>query len=1206
MQIFTKKQLLLILFIVVFFLIPLPQWILQAQNSASSPGFKDQLVLKVKECARKDVQMNKAPETTEGLSLLFGKEAEKCGLTLLEIQAIYETTYKKATESQNPLKKLFRIDFLGWLAFILLGLITILNKFIVGTLVKLCKLFGKAVYNQIAGLRPFWRLSLNRYRKSLEAYYGTVRIPFLKEQNLSMKEVYVSLRMKDEININKALTENKHILVTGEPGSGKSMLLRNLTYSYSCSGLKNITGHPIPVLIELNRLNDSDFSLKKHMVHALECNNFPQAGNFIESFLEKGRLLLLFDGLDEVNTSNRQKVVRNIKDLVQTYPANCVIVTCRKAVYKNDFADSWDTHLEIVNFDDKQIEQYLTPWENKMPEERSVEHLLSSLYERPRIMALARNPLLLTMVANLYTNTAFQLPHSRAEFYSQSSKLMLESWKNERNIYKAVQKHFILKHLALFNQVRSLKEKNDRKSIPYEDLMEQIGNILPKLHLNNDDILPILSEIIERSGLLKEIDGGDKYQFSHLTLQEFFAAQELESEQDTLLSYFKETPGDWREVIRLWCGLEHESTELINKLFTIDSQLALECLGDTQKVASECVKKITDFHKEHITNAAKNDSFAKSFALAAADPRPRGKELLDYLEESLADPLLCQSAAAVLMNTNLPRAAEILTSQAVLNQDLRPCLIQLGNLTVAALENKSFLCEPWAIDVLYKIGTPKAALQLASILWYNHTSAPYHAAWRLAALLPQHNIEEALSTVKLTWEQKKSRELIDWVWTPFTDQKESSIQIITGRIAYLLDKTPDEIVLPEAEYPFIYDPRLVIPLCTITAQTNRLVFPKKEEREVLLKTIEKIENESLPEKINSGVEKQLPIFEWENVKESISNIFIHSSLIILFRSLASDVQLKLLKCLCEKNPIPHRDDWCNLLRPSRFSFKKSIQFNLFRCIIILLYFINIYSLGMEIYSNSSLLNWANLRPGLIILLYIILSLNMLFIKEVPKLESSIVFFLILFVFGFCPVIAFFTGISLNTWIIGTIIGSIGGVVLYLFIYIIMQKNLQFDMGFYGFLIGLILNNGLSVVSGFLGSLVNKDIGSVIGYTVYCCIILIPAILYLAFVNHNPVIKNIFGFIAVTFFISTIANVFSLIIMYQPTKIAYTIGKWPFVSLFWIMVIVSLIILTLSVQFLERRALNPLHGLLFDKEESPRDNLSSKVEFLVHSFMRKGE
>ena len=108
---------------------------------------------------------------------------------------------------------------------------------------------------------------------------------------------------------------------------------------------------------------------------------------------------------------------------------------------------------------------------------------------------------------------------------------------------------------------------------------------------------PILDEIVGRSGLLVRIDGGMKYQFAHLTLQEFYAAQALEGQSNDLLNRFTADPGSWRDTVILWCGLPQDSTALLQAINARDPITAFEALGDALQVDDNLANKMTNAFK---------------------------------------------------------------------------------------------------------------------------------------------------------------------------------------------------------------------------------------------------------------------------------------------------------------------------------------------------------------------------------------------------------------------------------------------------------------------------------------------------------------------------------------------------------------------------------------------------------------------------------
>ncbi|MFM7716093.1 MAG: NACHT domain-containing protein, partial [Microcystis sp.] len=166
------------------------------------------------------------------------------------------------------------------------------------------------------------------------------------------------------IEAENAVQKYRRLVVKGAPGSGKSMLLKYLALSYSEGRLKNLSDRPVPILLELNRLNEANLTVEKleqHLVEACDRHNFPKATRFISQCLKDGRLLLLLDGLDEVSSSVRSSVVQCLKDFLelQKYKECPVIITCRTAVYNNEFVNITEETLEIDEFSDQQMRRFL-------------------------------------------------------------------------------------------------------------------------------------------------------------------------------------------------------------------------------------------------------------------------------------------------------------------------------------------------------------------------------------------------------------------------------------------------------------------------------------------------------------------------------------------------------------------------------------------------------------------------------------------------------------------------------------------------------------------------------------------------------------------------------------------------------------------------------------------------------------------------------
>ena len=109
-----------------------------------------------------------------------------------------------------------------------------------------------------------------------------------------------------------------------------------------------------------------------------------------------------------------------------------------------------------------------------MTADRSTEQLIKALEERPQITALARNPLLLTMIAFLYITERYPLPHYRGEFYQKSTDLLLRQLHPERNEFHAADKSRVLQELALYIQDTSDLEKRSYGSLPFHTILDKV------------------------------------------------------------------------------------------------------------------------------------------------------------------------------------------------------------------------------------------------------------------------------------------------------------------------------------------------------------------------------------------------------------------------------------------------------------------------------------------------------------------------------------------------------------------------------------------------------------------------------------------------------------------------------------------------------------------------------------------------------------
>jgi hypothetical protein len=345
----------------------------------------------------------------------------------------------------------------------------------------------------------------------------------------------------------------RQLIVLGKPGAGKTTLLKFIMLKALAGGF---TKSRIPVLIPLKDWSDSGRSLLDFIIAQFDICGFPNADDFVARLLEKGGVLILLDGLDEI-MRNTEETVTQIRDFAFRYRKNQFIISCRVAAFEYVF-DQFD-EVEIADFTDEQIDAFVTGWFSAdNVKQRLCRSELRQAKNTP-IRELCRTPLLLTMLCVAF-DEVMEFPTSRAQLYSEAADALLKRWDTSRSI----------KRVDVYRRL-SVRHKQDMLSgIAYNAfelrryffrqtwIEQQVESYLSNLPGYGDaddsvDISAIVKSIEAQHGLLVE-RAQHVYSFSHLTIQEYFAARYVAIADATELARVTGKhmldPG-WREVFLL-------------------------------------------------------------------------------------------------------------------------------------------------------------------------------------------------------------------------------------------------------------------------------------------------------------------------------------------------------------------------------------------------------------------------------------------------------------------------------------------------------------------------------------------------------------------------------------------------------------------------------------------------------------------------------
>ena len=233
----------------------------------------------------------------------------------------------------------------------------------------------------------------------------------------------------------KVANEHQYLYVLGNPGAGKSTFLRRVGLEALKGNKGNYQHDCIPVTVELKQFNKGKVDLIEAIANELTYFNFPDKKKATEDYLKQGKLLLLFDGLDEVPQAYADDVQNSIDNLKTKYSYNRFILSCRIAAYKSSMAGF--TTVELADFDNEQIERFIHNWfSSELDQENNVAEECWTKLSQPEYEAsleLAQTPLLLTFLCITY-DTYQDFPAQRSQLYSEALDILLRKWDAQKRI----------------------------------------------------------------------------------------------------------------------------------------------------------------------------------------------------------------------------------------------------------------------------------------------------------------------------------------------------------------------------------------------------------------------------------------------------------------------------------------------------------------------------------------------------------------------------------------------------------------------------------------------------------------------------------------------------------------------------------------------------------------------------------------------------
>ena len=381
--------------------------------------------------------------------------------------------------------------------------------------------------------------------------------------------------MREPVVVTEVLRDADRVVILGDPGTGKTTLLRYLALRHAQAllddeedSIRGDLGAPrLPLYVragDFARSRQREAGMRAFVTSFLcaqECT-VPEErlDGVIDDALRAGRCLVLIDGLDEVTTAQeRASVVASITNFVSSHQprGNRFVCTSRVSGYAAAPLPAAFAGARLLEMDDASIERFLGLYvpaidraeaAGKRHEirtadaERTVSSILQAFRDSPGVRRLAANPLLLTALL-LVHRTHGALPERRVDAYEEVTKALGHTWRLHQGVPESElpdERHLTQWLTRLADWMHA---KRPEGSATLRDLLEQWGplwatlqrdtweaNVLDQADPAASDVGRAILDFAERvekhSGLLVE-RAPQRWGFPHLTFEEYYTGRAL-------------------------------------------------------------------------------------------------------------------------------------------------------------------------------------------------------------------------------------------------------------------------------------------------------------------------------------------------------------------------------------------------------------------------------------------------------------------------------------------------------------------------------------------------------------------------------------------------------------------------------------------------------------------------------------------------------
>ena len=387
---------------------------------------------------------------------------------------------------------------------------------------------------------------------------------------------------KSDATVSSLEKNSKYNIIQGAGGIGKSMFMTHLFLS---SATEYHAGKKLPVLILLKDYKENFPDLTTFILQAL--NDFDQEierEKLIEK-LKHGQIILLLDGLDEIQSQLKESFDKNLESFIKGYSANSVFMTSRPITEFIAYSQFTLYDIEPLRMEQAiEVVQKLEFWDEEAKKNFIID-LEKGLFRSHE--QFASNPLLLTIMLMTYSIHG-DIPEKMHTFYAKAYETMArlhDATKGsfKRPLYTGLTPERFAEYFSQFCARTFVKEQLEFTKDEFVQQMKKVIENVPvhtseeKASLQPTDFLRDLTD-----NLCILYCEGEKYYFIHRSFQEYFAALYFVNDEEDLVKageFFDQKEGMFfQRVIDMMYDMAEDKVERF-VFFPYLERMFSECAG---------------------------------------------------------------------------------------------------------------------------------------------------------------------------------------------------------------------------------------------------------------------------------------------------------------------------------------------------------------------------------------------------------------------------------------------------------------------------------------------------------------------------------------------------------------------------------------------------------------------------------------------------